>query len=58
MTVQGIAITNRRERLMNKTLFKVLKFIHDRFGIFINPFDLRPKNIYRNIKAKLAIRRG
>lgn len=48
----------QRERLMNKTLFKVTKFIHDRFGIFINPFDLKPKNIYRNIKAKLAIRRG
>lgn len=35
---------------MNKTLFKVTKFIHDKFGIFINPFDLKPKTIYTRLK--------
>lgn len=28
-------------------LFKVLKFIHDKFGIFINPIHFRPNFIYR-----------
>ena len=40
------------------TLFKITKLIHDKTGIFINPFNLKPKNIYVTIKAKLAIRRG
>jgi hypothetical protein len=48
----------QRERVMNKILFKVTKFIHDKFGIFINPFDLKPKMIYLTIKAKLERGRG
>jgi hypothetical protein len=51
-----VAHTRERERIM--TLFKVTKLIHDRFGIFINPIDLKPKMIYLTIKAKLEMRRG
>jgi hypothetical protein len=40
------------------TRFKVTKLIHDRFGIFINPIDLKPKMIYLTIKAKLERGRG
>jgi hypothetical protein len=38
---------------MNKTLFKVTKFIHDKTGIFINPIDLKPKMMYLTIKARI-----
>jgi len=39
------------------TLFKITKLIHDKTGIFINPYDLKPKNIYTTMKAKLKMRR-
>jgi hypothetical protein len=58
ITAAGIAViaipaahTRRRESKMK--LFKITKLIHDRFGIFINPIDLKPKMIYLTIKAKL-----
>lgn len=35
------------------TLFKITKLIHDRFGIFINPIDLKPKMTYLTIKARI-----
>jgi hypothetical protein len=37
---------------MNKTLFKVTKFIHDKTGIFINPITIKPKYLYLAIKAR------
>jgi hypothetical protein len=35
------------------TLFKITKFIHDRYGIFINPINIKPKMIYYTIKGKV-----
>jgi hypothetical protein len=35
------------------TLFKITKLIHDKYGIFINPINIKPKMIYYTIRGKL-----